>query len=420
MKTRLSVLAMFVLFACVTGKPIPKVTPSVLVKGGTFVFGSSRPCKEEFTCSDIVGSSRMIKAIFPPMEVTLNDFYIDAHEVTNAQYQYCVEMGACPERNFQTFPAAKGVDYNHDPTYNNFPAVGITYSQAEAYCAFVHKRLPTEFEWELVASGDHLVKAGEDIETAEKEKLEFPNDYEQHPERHINPATGKPMHFRDAVSSHSCNGIQIPECSTGLMPSPVGTNQNDVVQIGGGKVYDMTGNVSEWVRAIPVEPDGDHVEYVSCEDDLPDTCKDPHWYFNCDAVYNECKDNCSATDTNCLDKCQSQNAICKEDSSSNPECKSDAGVFRMCKDTSGGIPICKPYSKPVTQAQLFERFKDNHQLRTKTVVRGCSYGKNCWGYQGNIFVCGARSSTRHIMESIGPDDPTTNPQVGFRCASDLQ
>ena len=395
MKITLTVWGLFLFAACVTGKPIPETTELIPVKGGTFVFGSSTPCEQEFTCKDLIGKtgdSTKFKPIYPPMKVTVKDFYIDAHEVTNAQYDYCAQMGECPSLIFSTFQAASGVDYSHDPAYSEFPAVGITLLQAKAYCKFVGKRLPTEFEWELVASGDHLMKPGEDIASAEAKKQEFPNKYADT--------------FADDYNK-ICNGIQIPGCSgtSGLMPSPVGSNSNDVVKLSSGNVYDLTGNVSEWVIGIPIEPTEDEVDYVTCKADLPDDCKDPHWCFNPD-----CIDDKPADPDYCPDKCYTNNDL--------TECQSAQGVFRMCEQGSfHGLPICVKYTAAITQEDLFKRFEKNNQMRNKTTVRGCSYSDHCWGYSGKNFICGTRSSARHIL-TIPTNSKVTDPQIGFRCAAD--
>lgn len=83
----------------------------------------------------------------PEHTVTLSDFWIYSTEVTNAQYANCVAQGMC------TVPDA--ID---DPNYaalagRNQPVVGVTYQQAQDYCASVNASLPTEAQWEKAARG---------------------------------------------------------------------------------------------------------------------------------------------------------------------------------------------------------------------------------------------------------------------------
>jgi len=75
-----------------------------------------------------------------PLSVTLNEFWIDKYQTTNAQYQtYIQETGApTPE----IWPA----DEKH-------PVRGVTWDQAMAYCAWAKKRLPTEAQWEAAGRG---------------------------------------------------------------------------------------------------------------------------------------------------------------------------------------------------------------------------------------------------------------------------
>jgi formylglycine-generating enzyme required for sulfatase activity len=83
----------------------------------------------------------------PQHTVTLSAFSIDRTEVTQAQYTACVLDGACSP------PAC---EWNCDNT--DYPAGCLVSAQAEAYCDWAGKRLPTEAEWEKAARGTEALK----------------------------------------------------------------------------------------------------------------------------------------------------------------------------------------------------------------------------------------------------------------------
>ena len=80
----------------------------------------------------------------PQRTVYLDTFWIDQTEVTNASYRQCVEAGDC---------SAPDNRHYDDPAYSEHPVAGVQWDQAEAYCRWAGKSLCTEAQWEKAARG---------------------------------------------------------------------------------------------------------------------------------------------------------------------------------------------------------------------------------------------------------------------------
>jgi formylglycine-generating enzyme required for sulfatase activity len=123
----------------------------VYVPAGGFLMGSTReqieavaPLCKQYPDAWNKCQPEQFEREYPAHNVTLGGFWIDRHEVTNAQYSLCVQARAC-----------RASRLTNDAKYNGeaSPAAGIPWRDAVDYCSWAGARLPTEAEWEFAARG---------------------------------------------------------------------------------------------------------------------------------------------------------------------------------------------------------------------------------------------------------------------------
>ena len=109
----------------------------VYVPEGTFTMGSDD--------SDAYEDEQPVRNVY------LDAYWIDKYEVSNAQYEMCVEAGECTKPGSSSSYTRDS--YYGNPEYDNYPVIRVDWNQASAYCAWAGGRLPSEAEWEKATRG---------------------------------------------------------------------------------------------------------------------------------------------------------------------------------------------------------------------------------------------------------------------------
>ena len=145
--------AQITLFPTETSLPIPTAAPTlgigstqvssvdgmmmVYVPAGDFLMGSP----------DGVGSDDE----HPQHTVYLDAYWIDRTEVTNDMYEKCVAAGSCtPPLDISSYTRSS---YYGNTDYDNYPVVYVDWNQAQTYCRWAGRELPSEAQWEKAARG---------------------------------------------------------------------------------------------------------------------------------------------------------------------------------------------------------------------------------------------------------------------------
>ena len=140
----------------------------------------------------------------PRREIYVSTFYLDRYEVTTSRYaKFLAATGSMrPPDEWQELDLGRGGD---------LPVVGVDWHDAQAYCKWAGKRLPTEAEWEKAARGA---------------------DERKYPWGNASPMLDQ-ANFQNASPSTYDGGL-----------APVGTHAPGRSPFG---IHDLAGNAAEWV-----------------------------------------------------------------------------------------------------------------------------------------------------------------------------
>jgi formylglycine-generating enzyme required for sulfatase activity len=132
-------------------QPPPQGEPDeVYIPGASFQMGHDR-LPERDSCTQF--NRDPCNDFAPKHLVTLDAFFIDKIEVSNREYRKCVDEGICPLPGFRGSYAPEQQRRYNDEAYLDYPVLGAGWPEAQRYCQWKGRRLPTEAEWELAARG---------------------------------------------------------------------------------------------------------------------------------------------------------------------------------------------------------------------------------------------------------------------------
>lgn len=156
----------------------------------------------------------------PAHFLSLDAFEIDKYEVSNAAYRACVDAGECSAPS--SISSYTQTNYYGNSSYDDYPVIYVDWYMANTYCSWRDARLPTEAEWEKAARGE---------------------DARVYPWGNAFDGNGTNFCDSNCTLDYSNKNYNDGFADT----APVDSFPNGVSSYG---VYNMAGNVSEWVSSL--------------------------------------------------------------------------------------------------------------------------------------------------------------------------
>jgi len=126
----------------------------IFIPAGWFEMGSDDADMMNYISHEKESAEKILARIAdekPRHKVWLDAYYIDRHEVTVEEYKRCTRAGKCsvPLHYYRDSHC------NWDsPRSGDQPLNCVSWQQAETYCRFAGKELPSEAQWEKAARSD--------------------------------------------------------------------------------------------------------------------------------------------------------------------------------------------------------------------------------------------------------------------------
>jgi len=219
----------------------------VYVPAGEFVMGNSAEDASE-NCQKVESDCKELsfKDESPPHTVFLDGFWIDQTEVTNEMFvkflnsvsqstiidgdgsvlydnHFIYDLNCLTCSDWKEQISWDGKRFTVTPDYEKHPVVLVSWYGASNYCRWADRRLPTEAEWEKVASWNEI----------EQEKFVYPWG---------NVFDGQRLNFCDRNCSYERSDKTADDGYKDT--APVGNYLSGASSYG---ALDLAGNVSEWV-----------------------------------------------------------------------------------------------------------------------------------------------------------------------------